>query len=399
MSNSALRLTTVLCWAALMTGCGGNSSTTPDPIPDTPVNVSSGDGSGFQSGDDGTDTGDTDTDTDAGGTNTGDTVSSGTDSSNTGDGSVAGTDVDNNDDNTSAYCAAISTDISYELFSGQCQCGTAYARYVPSGYPGIYGWDGNNYCDLTSSTNVEEIDLLVPFSGTPPEIDGISNTYPLDWFSAAGASWSDDKSDMLLTRNLLTNNGNGYQDGARAADWLILHDMTHLYIHVLVRNEGSGTNFPQIYLDSDDPSEDDSIEIFIDGDNSKGTSYDGVNDYHTILGYLDSSRTPEAGTNSAPGLDIVFDTDEDNRTAIGAWVVYEVKINLASAGITVGKPFGLDIQLNEDDNGGSADATFGWHEPFASNVADSDPSVFGTVVLTSCSDLNDCDLSQSLIGE
>ena len=379
----AIRLTTVLCWATLIAGCGGSSNSASTTPLVTPVTGTTGEDNPVTTGGG---------NTDAAGENSGSNTSDGT------TGSGISDDVSDNN-NATSFCAAISTDISYELFSGQCQCGGPYARYAPAGYPGIYGWDGNNYCELASSTNVEEITLLVPYSNTPPAIDGISNTYPVDWNTAAGASWSDEKSDMLLTRNLLTNNGNGYRDGARAADWLILHDMTHLYIHVLARNEGSSSGFPQVYLDSDNPRDDDSVDIFIDGDNSKGTSYDGINDFHTTVAYLDSSRTPEPGPNSAPGLDIIFDTDEEIRASSGAWVVYEIKINLASAGITVGKPFGLEVQLNEDDNGGPADATFGWNEPFASKVADSDPSVFGTVVLTACADLNNCDLNQSLTGK
>jgi len=73
-----------------------------------------------------------------------------------------------------------------------------------------------------------------------------------------------------------------------------------------------------------------------------------------------------------------------------------VKIDLASAGITVGKPFGLDIQLNEDDNGGVADARFGWAEPSGSAVADTNPSVFGTVLLTGCAEGNSCGTEQLL---
>lgn len=419
MGIKSLHLVILLVWAAMLSGCNSSSNPVTTLSPDTPTDGTNAPVNDNSSGNDPVDDAPQENDADSGANDSG-SGGTDTDENNSGESDGGGdfglptddeesitindppvlpgnpddTDGDTDTDTATSYCAQISTDINYELFYGQCQCGRDYARYVPSGYPGIYGWDGNNYCDLTGSTNVEEISLLVPYSATPPAIDGISTPYPLDWRTAAGASWSSEKRHMLLTQNLLTDNGNGYQDGARASDFLIMHDMEYLYIHVLPRNEGG-----QVYLDSNEPSEDDSIEIFIDGNNSKGTSYDGVDDFHTIIAYLDSSRTPEAGPNSAPGLQIEFDTDEDNRPEVGAWVVYEVKINLESAGITIGKPFGLEVQLNEDDNGGPVDATFGWSEPFASNVADSNPSVFGTVVLTSCEDLNNCDMSQSLIGE
>ena len=66
-------------------------------------------------------------------------------------------------------CAGISDEVAFEiadsnnLFTG---------LYVPSLAPGILGWDGSNFCDLTSSQGVEDIALLVPYSPNAPQIDG-----------------------------------------------------------------------------------------------------------------------------------------------------------------------------------------------------------------------------------
>lgn len=299
-------------------------------------------------------------------------------------------------DTGNSVCAGISDEVAYEigesnsLFDG---------LYVPSLAPGVLGWDGSNYCDLTSSKGVEDIALLVPFSPNAPQIDGEFETSGIEWLSAAVSSWSLDITDATVIRNLQFGSESGYTDGARAADWAVMHDGTYLYINVTVRNEGvSQTGNIQTFLDSDNPRDDDSIDIFIDGDNSKGTEYDGTNDYHLTLAHLDRTFTPEPGSNSAAGLDIIYRTNVPTNEPFFQRISYEIQINLSSAGIEVGVPFGFDIQLNEDDNGGLADARFAWREPSASSQADRNPSVFATVVLTGCSDPNNCNTIQSLSG-
>lgn len=299
---------------------------------------------------------------------------------------------------TDSSCGAISPNVRYEVFSGDCQC-LEFGRFVPSVWPGIIAWDGRNYCDINASTGVEPIDLLVPFSAVVPRIDGFSDFGDPDWDNAALSSWSSNKSDMTLISNLLTGQENGYIDGSRAASFGIMHDNTNLYLYVRVAAESSATGNPQIYLDSDNPSDDDSIELFIDGNNSKGSSYDGIDDFHVTLAYLDTTRTPEFGPNSASGLEVIFRTDQLENVFTGRYLYYEVVINMASAGIVVGQPFGFEVQLNEDDNGGPQDARFGWHEVSGRNEAAINPGVFGSLALTSCADPSGCGFDQSLTGE
>ena len=65
-------------------------------------------------------------------------------------------------------------------------------------------------------------------------------------------------------------------------------------------------------------------------------------------------------------------------------------------GSSVGRPFGIEIQLNDDDNGAARDARFGWLEPSGSSMADSNPGVFGTALLTSCAGDSYCGMNQLL---
>ena len=295
----------------------------------------------------------------------------------------------------SSVCAGIAGEVTYEIYSSNA---AAEGLYVPSLAPGILGWDGTDYCDLTSSQAVEKIDLLIPYSSSTPQLDGEFELSGEEWAQAAVATWSIAATDVNIIRNLITGADSGYIDGARTADWAAMHDGTYLYINVFVRNDGlSQAGNIQTFLDSEDPRNDDSIDIFIDGDNSKGTQYDGTNDYHVTLAHLDRTWSPEIGSNSTPGLDVSFRTNVPANEEFQL-ITYEIKINLSSAGIEVGVPFGFDIQLNEDDNGGPADARFAWHEPTGSALADSNPSVFGTIVLTGCSDADNCNFTQSLNG-
>jgi len=307
------------------------------------------------------------------------------------------------DSSNDAVCAGIDHTVVYERFQN---VHTEGGWYVPSGAPGIYGWNGAEYCDLTSSQGVQVVDLLVPFITTPPTIDGVSQATPLptdngisrrliEWQNAARATWSTLTDSMLLIRNLQHGLLNGYQDQARAADIMLAHDGTFLYVNVWVQND----HVDKVYMDSTDPADDDSLEVFIDADNSRTFEFDGVNDFHVQLVYQDTTYTPVAGDNSASGLQLNYRTRRLETAPQYSASVYELSINLASAGIKVGRPFGFDIQLNEDDNGGLADARFAWFEPSGSNVASSDPTVFGTIVLTGCADAEQCDNVQSLTGE
>jgi len=181
---------------------------------------------------------------------------------------------------------------------------------------------------------------------------------------------------------LLEANVPGYSDGARPGEWFATHDNENLYLRYVVRNEFNSSDNIQVFRDSSDARDDDSIDIYIDGDNSKATSYDGVDDFHVTVAILDDSSQSQNGPNSAGSLELTFgSTITESRRSL-SW--YEVQIDLESAGIVVGRPFGFEIQLNEDDNGGARDAKYGWFEPTGSVVADSNPSVFGTVLLTGC---------------
>lgn len=290
-------------------------------------------------------------------------------------------------DSSNVVCGTVGNSFSYEFSMYE---GTERDFRIASPVTG-FGWDGNSFCDMDNSVGVSGIAVLIPETEFAPIIDGAYSFQSAEWATSTSTGIINGESDNNLTNNLLESTVSGYRNGARAGDWFASHDTENLFIRFVARNEGSSTGNVQDFRDSTDPRDDDSIDIYIDGDNSKGTSYDGVNDFHVTLTYIDNGSQIYPGPNSADSLQIAYSAapDRDMR-----W--YEIEINLASAGIVVGKPFGFEIQLNEDDNGGARDARFGWFEPSGSVLADSNPSVFGTVLLTGCAGETFCGANQLL---
>ena len=123
---------------------------------------------------------------------------------------------------------------------------------------------------------------------------------------------------------------------------------------------------------------DDVINIFIDGNNSKGTAYDGLNDFQ--LGFRYNDNTIHLGGNSVQKTTgIVF-----NIYATATGYNLEVAIPWTTIGVTpvVGKQIGIDVEIDDDDAGGTRDAQMAAFS--STEMAWSNPSLFGSVYLTSC---------------
>ena len=146
---------------------------------------------------------------------------------------------------------------------------------------------------------------------------------------------------------------------------------------------------------------DDTVEIFIDGDNSKQSTYENSNDFQYLIPLLKQNtslanneidgRISIGPFSSDAGLGIRFSTGpgigpDGIRVARWEQDVYELAIPIADAGIVIGSPFGFEVQLNDDDDGGDRDSKWGWFHPSRSDGEDTDltymnPSIMGTVVL------------------
>jgi len=122
-------------------------------------------------------------------------------------------------------------------------------------------------------------------------------------------------------------------------------DNTYLYVAAEVLDSN-------LYNDSTKSYEDDSIEIYIDGDHNKGTTYDS-SDRQYIKGWNDSSLWEKNGYTSGvlhAGADIS-----------GGYTV-ELAIPWSNLGVTPGENMfiGFDIGCNDDDDGSGRDSQAMW---------------------------------------
>jgi hypothetical protein len=248
-------------------------------------------------------------------------------------------------------------------------------------------------------------DVIVPrvAEGSVPIIDGLGVT--IDASDAITGEWtaavqSDSSGAPLMIDNLIIDidadgDGDGDADGDDGSPyrrWAAMHDGTYLYVVVIVDDDGAR------YRDSDNQlTDDDSLELFLDGDNSKTDSYD-ANDFHRIIPVQLAGRDKQsassgdvAGPNSTYSPLLV-----DFATGPGVGPsgirrpryerdVYELRIHLGSAGIDIDKPFGFDVQINDDDDGNERDSKWAWKLTSSDSQANADtvsnPSLMGTLVL------------------
>jgi uncharacterized protein YjdB len=221
-----------------------------------------------------------------------------------------------------------------------------------------YTLGGNTTASITISDNENPpctAPVVALVSGTAPVIN-----------QTIEAAWSAAPSKTISNVTL------GALPGDYSGKWRALYNSSNLYFLVEVndatRTNDSGANW----------WEDDVVEIFIDGNNSKGTSYDGQNDFQ--LGFRWNDAGIKVGGNSVTNTaGIAF-----NMYATASGYNLEVSIPWTTIGVTpvLGNTIGLDVQVDDDDNGGVRDSQMA---SFATGTnAWSTPGVFGTVYLTTC---------------
>ncbi len=178
--------------------------------------------------------------------------------------------------------------------------------------------------------------------GTAPTIDGLLNE------SAWGALTTANKTTIGTPNNTVTF----------GAMW----DNTNLYVGVKVLDAN-------LFNDSANIWEDDSVEIYIDANHNHGTVYDSF-DRQFTKGYNDTAL---GGTGSQTGVVHAW-------AAISGGYSVELAIPWSNLGVTpaVNMTLGFDIGNNDDDNGGTRDSQLVWW----GTINDyNNTSAFGHVVL------------------
>lgn len=243
------------------------------------------------------------------------------------------------------------------------------------------------------------VDVVIPriSQSDAPQIDGFGVTlgdnsrFTGEW---AQAIQSDDSGAMLKIDNLMVDTNAETLSDVPHRRWAAMHDGEFLYVVVIVDDDG------QRERDSgDDLYDDDSLELYLDGDNSKSSEFGG-DDFHRLFPLREAGAgASKVGVTSgdAPGINstsipvsIDFATGpgigpDGVRRANFEQDVYELRILLESAGISSDAPFGFELQVNDDDDGQERDSKWGWKHPARTDVdVDNtylDPSFMGTLKL------------------
>ena len=235
--------------------------------------------------------------------------------------------------------------------------------------------------DAVASPGVAQ-DVLVTIPAIDPaRAPGIDGQFDEVW---RDAQYNDTTGAQLSIDNLLVG---GDKDPLRSDQqtefrWGAMHDGRNLY--VLVRGESMDVATPT--GDTRSPPgrlhNDDSVDLFFDGDNSRFTRYDSVDDTHFLIALLDDDGNATGRVQN--GFNTVIDLPAGLRyfnclcSPVHTW---EISIPLASLNIVPGRPFGMEVQINDDLDGGTRDAKWAWFNPSGSDRSFADPSVMGQAVL------------------
>ncbi len=184
-------------------------------------------------------------------------------------------------------------------------------------------------------------------------------------YSGRGRMWSN-KNAMRLT-NIVA----GEIDGGRdlSAVWQTNWDNKYLHVRVDAVDD-------KFVRDSRAPWSDDSIEIYIDADGSRGTKFDGKNDYHLIYRWKDRNVSLSKSSPRKGRLGI-----KQTMTRSDRGYTLETSIPWSTLGIKpkAGQSIGIDIQINDDDSGNGRDGKLAWHAK--NDNSWKNPQTFGQLVL------------------
>jgi len=213
---------------------------------------------------------------------------------------------------------------------------------------------------LSMVSSVPAQDAIIPSPGTMPKLDG--NIDEVWFFSTAQTIGT---SQVGAAPSSSTD---------CSGTWRALWNWENLYVLVEVKDE-SLTN------DSgggDNKWNDDSVEIYVDGDNSKNASIGDDDHQYTCRWNNEELETPSAIHHGAPSLVGV----EYAVTTTADGYLLEVKLpwmSIMGKSATPDQLIGFDVWINDDDDGGDRDSQVSWYSTDGNGWQD--PSVWGVAVL------------------
>jgi hypothetical protein len=189
-----------------------------------------------------------------------------------------------------------------------------------------------------------------------PDIDGETD----DIWIRSNAQWQD-------ITNVIT--GSVGRPSDLTARFKSLWTPEAFYILLEISDSSLSNDSPEVWKD-------DAIEIYFDANNSRAQAYDNVDDLQYSFGWNDPDFS-EGKLGKKQGVISATRTAND-ATAY----VFEAKFpwsTLGLAGPAVGKRFGFQIAIDDDDEGGDRDAQVAWHGKLGDFA--SRPASFGELLL------------------
>ncbi|MCD6415245.1 MAG: tandem-95 repeat protein, partial [Planctomycetes bacterium] len=235
--------------------------------------------------------------------------------------------------------------------------------YMPNG--GFSGDDTFTYKanDGAADGNTATVTITVNYLGTPPI--NYTDTAPII-DGTVDAVWS--AATTRGVHKIVSGTVDG--DSDLSGTWCALWDNTNIYYLMEVTDDALVNDSTNGYLD-------DSVEVYFDADNSKGTSYDGVNDYQLILSW--NSTTIELGGYSATDITGMSFATADTANGYNC----EFVMPWSTLGVTPSADYivGMDVHFNDDDNGGDTrEGKKSWYS--TNDDLWENPSLFGIGQLT-----------------
>ncbi len=164
-------------------------------------------------------------------------------------------------------------------------------------------------------------------------------------------------------------------NGDLSAEFGVRWDNTNLYLAGIVTDDA-------LINDGGNSWENDGFEVYIDAGNEKATSYD-ANDHQLLFLYNDPTVYYHSGAGNDP-VGVSF-----GMTPTNLGYVIEIQLSWVFLGATPSNNnlLGLDIHVNDDDDGAARDKKIAWSSTI--DQAWSNPTLFGTYSLdancnTSC---------------
>ncbi len=150
--------------------------------------------------------------------------------------------------------------------------------------------------------------------------------------------------------------------------WQVKWDDDNIYLSVKVYDK-------EVMADSEDPRDDDSIEFFIDGDNSRDDDFDKKNDFHIVFSRDKAQVFYSKNNPEGRELDVPFEMEKK-------YDGYELRAEISweQLGLTpkIADKMSMDVIVNDDDDGGSRDARISWN----ARSSDARPKDFGMILVS-----------------